>query len=141
MGEGISNQSGRSDSFCGQRKGWLLSGLPLGVQTCFQKQSFLQIILTEALFVNLVSVVGSKTVQVPLSLPQGKASSESDRGWGGMGGGDMHGKICVSLWKILVSFFKKNKNKLSNSNNNSFPKGYYVPSTYTKFPLALRTIL
>lgn len=77
MGEGISNQSGRSDSFCGQRKGWLLlSGLPLGVQTCFQKQSFLQIILTEALFVNLGSVVGSKTVQVSLcpgEMPPQKA--------------------------------------------------------------------
>lgn len=29
VGEDISNQSGSSDTFCGQRKGWLLaSGLP-----------------------------------------------------------------------------------------------------------------
>lgn len=77
MGEDISNQSGRSDSFCGQREGWLLvSVLPPSWSTdLFPKTKSFSLDYSEALLVNLGTWKNLKGVEMPLSPPQGGKKS------------------------------------------------------------------
>lgn len=75
MGEDISNQSERSDSFCGQREGRLLvSVLPPSWSTdLFPKTKSFSLAYSEALFVNLGSMEKSKG---------SRNASFSTPGWG-----------------------------------------------------------
>lgn len=84
MGEDISNQSGRSDSFCGQREGWLLvSALPPSwtIDLFPKTKSFLLIILRPS-FVNLGSMEESKGSKYAFLHPRvGKSLLSSEKGW------------------------------------------------------------